>query len=278
VRTIQTAKPRPELIEFVQAYAQREMDCAGAGFTQPNGSRLEQGIAFDFGGHSTLDYPDGRSRVEPKAYVFGGLTPPCGGTSFAGHVLAFAVFLKPLASWQLFRIPSNILVNRDYDAEDLLGREILDLWSKLAECSTFPQRIRAMEEYLLPFALRARGRTLILRTAQHMLNCKGAIRIDEIAHQAALSMRQYERRFVEEIGMTPKLFARTTRFQRALDTKRLFPDRPWLSIAHEFGYFDQMHMVHDFQSLGGDAPNNVLEQSGDLQPWSLAPHQVLELR
>ena len=55
---------------------------------------------------------------------------------------AFAVFLKPLSLWQLFRIPSSILVNKDYDAEDLLGREILDLWSKLAECNTFAERIR----------------------------------------------------------------------------------------------------------------------------------------
>jgi hypothetical protein len=37
-----------------------------------------------------------------------------------------------------------------------------------------------------------------------------------------------------------------------------------------------MHMVRDFQILGGDAPSNLLDQSGDMQPWSLPP--VLELR
>jgi transcriptional regulator GlxA family with amidase domain len=117
-----------------------------------------------------------------------------------------------------------------------------------------------------------------MKTAQYMQDRKGTIRIDEIAHHAALSMRQYERRFVEETGLTPKTFARTTRFQRALDMKRLFPGHSWLSIAHEFGYFDQMHMIHDFQSLGGDAPNRVFDGLADSQPWSLAPHQVLELR
>jgi AraC-like DNA-binding protein len=278
VRTIQTATPRAELSEFVLTYAQREIDCVDSGFSQPGGSCLEQGMAFHFGGQTILDYSDGRSRVSPKAYVFGGMTHPCVGQTFAGHVRAFGVFLKPLSLWQLFRIPSNLLFNKDYDAEDLLGREALDLWSKLAECSTFAQRIRAMEEYLLPFALRAQGRTLIMKTAQYMQDRKGAIRIDEIAHHAALSMRQYERRFVEETGLTPKTFARTTRFQRALDAKRLFPGRSWLSIAHEFDYFDQMHMVRDFQSLGGDAPNGVLDQLADGQPWSLAPDQLLELR
>ena len=276
MRTIQTAKPRPELSKFVQVYGHRELECTGAPFSRPDWSNLEQGIAFNFDGQTTLNRPNGRSRVAPKAYIFGGSTPPCGGQSFSGHVQSFAVFLKPLSFWPLFRIPSSVLVNKDIDAEDLLGPEILDLWSKMAECRTFQERIFAAERYLMPVVSRARGSTLIARTAHHMLDRNGAIRIGEIADHARLSVRQYERRFLEEVGLTPKTFARTRRFQRALDAKRFFPQRTWLSIAHEFGYFDQMHMVRDFQILGGDAPSNLLDQSGDLQPWSLPP--VLELR
>ena len=80
-----------------------------------------------------------------------------------------------------------------------------------------------------------------------MLRSKGAVRIDEIAFHAALSVRQFERRFAGEAGMPPKLFAQTARFQNALDAKRLSPSRSWLSVAHELGYFDQMHMIRDFQ-------------------------------
>src|SRR5271169_5022324 len=57
---------------------------------------------------------------------------------------------------------------------------ILDLWSKLAECRTFQERIFAVEGYLMPVASRAGGRTLIARTAHHMLDRNGAIRINEI--------------------------------------------------------------------------------------------------
>lgn len=278
MRTIQTAKPLPELSEFVQVYAQREMDCGNAVFTQPRASALESGIVFHLNGEMILDCPDCHTRTASKVWFFGSSTPQSGVERFGGHVLAFGIFLKPLASWQLFRIPTSLLANKEYAADDLIGDGILDLLSIVAESNTFQQRVRAAEEYLLPFAMRASSRTLILKTAQHMLSCRGAVRIDEIAYQAAMSVRQYERRFVEEIGMTPKLFARTRRYQSALDEKRLVPGRSWMSIAHEFGYCDQMHMVRDFQSLGGDAPNNVLAQSGDNQPWSLASHQTLELR
>jgi AraC-like DNA-binding protein len=270
--------PRPELGEFVQAYAQREMDCGVGVFWQPNICTLEQGIVFQFDGVATQERPDGRSSLlNSKTWVFGAVLPPCGGARFTGHVHAFGIFLKPHVFWQLFRIPTCLLTDKEHFAEDLLGKDILDVYSIMAECKTFQQRVRAAEEYLLPFAMQARGRTLILKTAQYMAHCKGAVRVEEIAYQAAMSVRQYERRFSEEMGMTPKHFARTTRFQRAVDAKRLFPKRSWLSIAHELGYFDQMHMVRDFRSLGGGAPNNVLEQSGDIQPWSLGSHKELAL-
>ena len=120
MRTIQTAKPRPELSKFVQVYGHREMECTGALFSQPDCSALEQGLGFNFAGQTTLNRPDGRSRIAPKAYIFGGLTPPCGSRSFSGHVRSFAVFLKPLSFWPLFRIPSSVLMTKEYDAEDFL--------------------------------------------------------------------------------------------------------------------------------------------------------------
>jgi hypothetical protein len=58
VRTIQTARPRPELGKFVQVFAQREMECGDAVFSQPEFSSLEQGIGFNFDGQTTLCRPD----------------------------------------------------------------------------------------------------------------------------------------------------------------------------------------------------------------------------
>ena len=34
----------------------------------------------------------------------------------------------------------------------------------------------------------------------------------------------------------------------ALDKKRMAPDRSWMSVAHQLGYFDQMHMIRDFRA------------------------------
>jgi hypothetical protein len=46
-----------------------------------------------------------------------------------------------------------------------------------------------------------------------------------------LSLRQDEGRFVIEVGFIPKLLARMTRFQMALDTKQFAPRGPgWATL------------------------------------------------
>ena len=139
--------------------------------------------------------------------------------------------------------------------EIFLGNGIDILWLRLAERHAFQERIQVAEEFLLPFANKALSRTLAMETAQHTYRRNGAVRILNLANDSSLSLRQYERRFATEIGITPRLFARMIRFQVALDAKRMSPQRSWLTIAHQLGYFDQMHMVHDFKSLGGKAPS-----------------------
>ena len=278
MRTIQIAIPRRELREFVRVFAQRDIACTSEGFSQPDTASLEHILAFEFGDAARVDYTNGQSKLIPRMHVVGSQTSPTGCAYFTGRHDGFGIFLKPLASWQLFRIPPAAFANDNGDGRDIIGNGIHTLWLKLAERNTFQQRIQVAEEYLLPFAINALRQTTVMQTAQYTYRHDGAVRIKELAEHSGLSIRQYERRFVTEIGFTPKLFARITRFQMALDKKRMAPDRSWMSVAHQLGYFDQMHMIRDFQSLSGSTPSEVFQQSGDYQPWSLAspesPHHL----
>jgi len=271
VHRIQTAPPRHELKDFVRVFAQRDISCVGDGFRQSDIASLEQILSFDFGDLFTLHDANGQSKLHPRIHVIGSQTAGSGGYAhFKGRHNAFGIFLKPLALWQLFRIPPAVFANQNGDGKDLLGNGIDILWLRLAEKNSFEERIRVAEEYLLPFASKALPRTSVMETAQHTYRRNGAVRVPNLANDCSLSLRQYERRFVTEIGFRPKLFARLIRFQAALDAKRKSPEGSWLNIAHHFGYFDQMHMVLDFKKLGGLAPSEVLQQIGDYQPWSLS--------
>jgi transcriptional regulator GlxA family with amidase domain len=79
-----------------------------------------------------------------------------------------------------------------------------------------------------------------------------------LADGAGLSARHFARRFIEHAGVSPKLFARIVRFQAAIETKALSTGTSWTKIAHNFGYYDQMHMIHDFEQLAGGSPKEML--------------------
>ena len=121
----------------------------------------------------------------------------------------------------------------------MFGPWINELWLKLAESKTFTDRIRLATETLLPFAEHATPQTRTMAAAESLLQTDSGTRIQQLAYESCMTIRTFERRFVGEMGLPPKLFARVRRFQTALDRKRTSGAR-WLYVAHDLGYFDQM--------------------------------------
>jgi len=264
----QTALPRPELRRFIQAYGQRNISVPNATISHPLLPCLGPVLSFDLADLSKLHFDDVSSKTARRIQLFGPHASTKIEARFQGTFLEFGIFLKPFASWQLFRIPPANFTEAEFDAEDVFGRWMHEFWMGLAECTSFADRVSTADLCLLPFALRAGPFTRIMRAGEVLLHAPASSTIEQIAFDAALSVRTFGRTFSAEMGITPRLFARVARFQRAIDLKRESGES-WLTVAHESGYFDQMHMVRDFREIGGRAPGQLIESIGDAQPWSL---------
>jgi transcriptional regulator GlxA family with amidase domain len=83
--------------------------------------------------------------------------------------------------------------------------------------------------------------------------------VDALADYSGYGLRHYERMFKLAIGVSPKHYLRVERLQQALSTKSLQPSTPWGRIATDLGFYDQMHLVHEFKALGGAAPSRLFE-------------------
>ena len=62
--------------------------------------------------------------------------------------------------------------------------------------------------------------------------------------------------------MTPKVFGRVQRFQRALSHVRAETPH-WPALALQAGYCDQSHLIRDFVAFSGSSPTELLN---DLSP------------
>jgi AraC-like DNA-binding protein len=91
-----------------------------------------------------------------------------------------------------------------------------------------------------------------------MIALRGRARIADLVARSGLSTSQFQRRFATQVGMTPKLFARTIRFDRALVARRDAPSRSWTDIIHELGYFDQAHFIRECHAFAGLPPSSLV--------------------
>ena len=79
-----------------------------------------------------------------------------------------------------------------------------------------------------------------------------------MAGLACLSISQFERRFIQLTGITPKFFTRINRFYNAYQLKDQNPKMDWLRIAVETGYHDYQHLVKDFKQFSNVTPHSLL--------------------
>src|SRR5437773_1316069 len=78
----------------------------------------------------------------------------------------------------------------------------------------------------------------------------GVVSIARIQEQAGLSKKRLIQIFREQIGVTPKLYARIVRLRRALTLLHEGGRSP-ADVAAAVGYYDQPHMNLDFRELAG---------------------------
>ncbi len=86
-----------------------------------------------------------------------------------------------------------------------------------------------------------------------VLERKGNVSVSNLAGEYGLSNRQFERRFKEFAGLSPKLYSRIIRFQAATEHK-LDRARDLTEIAYACGYYDQSHFINDFRQFSGYSP------------------------
>jgi AraC-like DNA-binding protein len=259
---IRLVRPLPVLEPFVRYYRHREARLGHTVVVHPVQARAAPILNFEFGDADAVLYIpcDGKPPVfSPPAVLIGMQTHRRGELHIRGTVDGFSILFQPSALNRLFGLPPQEFTDKTFDAELVFGLVIARFQERLADCRTFDERISVANQFLLQRALGAAQRDGITAAATDILRKAGGARIPAMAERAGLGLRQFERRFVQQVGVSPKLFARIARFEAALDRMARSPHGSWTEVAHCFGYYDQMHMVHDFSRFTGEPPTRTLQ-------------------
>lgn len=168
-----------------------------------------------------------------------------------GNHMLIAAF-KPGAAAAFFRESLDALAENSVDLRELWRRDTADLREQIAEAADDVQRVQLIERRLLRQLRSTAVDPLCAAAITRIENTGGAIRMAELARQIGLSQSALERRFRRHVGTTPRQYASIVRWRRVERLHRSGLDLT--AIAHEAGYFDQAHFIHDFRAMAGCAP------------------------
>jgi len=79
----------------------------------------------------------------------------------------------------------------------------------------------------------------------------GSVRLTEIAGRLGTTVRQIERAFRRDVGLSPKRWARIVRFQSAWTAGFEADAPPLAELAQRLGYADQAHLSREFLEFAG---------------------------
>lgn len=175
--------------------------------------------------------------------------------------LMVMIVFRPGALFRVLGVQSCDITGHFCDAKCFLSDELRNLNDRIANESSFDRMIRHAENYILHKLVHVkRDASPIDRAAQLLMDYPQRFSLDWLADQVNLSPRQFQRKFIERIGIGPKLYGRISRFSQAFFFKDQHGEIDWLSVALKFGYTDYAHMVRDFRQFAYTTPNIIYNE------------------
>jgi AraC-like DNA-binding protein len=165
------------------------------------------------------------------------------------------IYLTPVGAGLVVGMPMRHLKGRVVTLDECFGAVGGLIREQLLEAPSWEERFAIVDSFLLARVAEAEPPPPSLTWALSRLHATGgALDIGSLTEALGCSRRYLIGLFNDHVGLPPKLFARILRFQRALELADGGGDLDWAEIAHRTGYYDQAHMVRDFQQFTGHSP------------------------
>ncbi|HUE82752.1 MAG TPA: AraC family transcriptional regulator [Pyrinomonadaceae bacterium] len=200
-----------------------------------------------------------QTATQPARFLVGQMTRPL-LLSPSGPFQILGIRFQPGGTVPFFPFPIAEVTNCIVPLADIDSRLENGIVARVCEERQLSQKVRLTEQ-LLDQQLKACSTpgTSLRPAVSRILRSRGQVSIDSLAHDLGISGRQLGRRFQVEVGVGPKLLCRILRFQRIFSALER-DDETWAGLALDCGYYDQAHLIKDFQQFTGQSPSRLFDQ------------------
>ena len=197
----------------------------------------------------------GRVERQASALLAGQLTRPIAVTPL-GPADVMGIRFRTAAARAVLPLPLDEVTNRVHPLREVAPRLALALLAAASRSTRPSERVRDVAAALQHHVRCAP--TAMVSGAVASLENHGPSGIGQLATSLGVTRRTLERRFHDEVGLSPKTLHRVLRFRRAF---RLIQDLPraMARVAAAAGYADQPHMIREFRRFAGETPGRFFQ-------------------
>jgi len=267
--------PHPLLRDFIYNYTLCRSGSAQLNLDIPCFANHETSLCF-FRTDSPIMIKNSTAKITveqvDKASLFGVFTHFKGTMRFKGNCDEFIIEFKPNGFNRMFSIPATEICDKILSANEVIGKYIKQLYEQLLHASGIQEMVSLADKFLIGFLNRQKAvysNEGITRISDQLLSKNYNIDISKYASKANMSIRNFERRFFEQIGTSPKLYCRILRFNTTVKSKIIHPEKSWIDIAYENGYYDIMHMIKEFKQFANASPSILFNNNPGLTTETL---------
>jgi AraC-like DNA-binding protein len=173
-----------------------------------------------------------------------------------------SIIFQPGGLNRFLNIPMTEIFDHGYSAREIIGREIEELLDKSHDTNSFDELDTIVQSYFLKKLSHIKEALPIDFALQHLL-INHNTNMDKIAEMACMSIRNFERKCKERLGMPAKMYARIARFHKAYKILESRPIISWADLTYEVGYYDQTHFIKDFKEFAKLTPTLLHKELSD---------------
>lgn len=181
-------------------------------------------------------------------------------TEHDGWSHGLQINLAPPVARRVLGVPLHTLAQRVIPLDDVLGEP--NLADRLHDSGDWPTRFRLVDALLRRRLAAAEPPSDgVLWAWRRLAVTHGRVRIGALGSELGWSRKRIVARFRDEVGVTPKTFARLLRFEHARSLAEADANRDWRRLAFECGYYDQSHLINEFRAITGRTPETFFQDA-----------------
>lgn len=226
-------------------------------------------MVFNYGDGYYVDNNKYNALLAPSSFLTGQATQSY-TLNLSGHIGMVGIVFKPAGLSSLFGLPMYEFSDERISLIDVLGKSFQFLHEQIQEVPTPVDRVRLLDQFLNRQLLK-QGSTFD-RTdyvANAIVDRKGVVNVGELMDDMYVCRRQFERQFLQKVGISPKYYARIRRigYLCAQLAGQRWQVTDWHDLIYQCGYYDQSHFIRDFTHFTGKRPSLYVKDNLELRNY-----------